>query len=179
MTVAFVFKNPNIDSPGACHQGLGIMAENCALSLSEMRIDASARPVPNGEYLWSQLANDWSNVTHVILSAPFIDATFLAKLLGNFPQKRFAMVYHSNLGFLSQDQFAGRSLPLFMRLEQKYSNFTVAANCAELSNAMLAATGLPCTRLPNLYHLPSRTRRTRTPWSQGHVLHIWLFGAAR
>ncbi len=37
MNVLIVFKNPAVDSPDACHQGLGVTALNIALSLREHR----------------------------------------------------------------------------------------------------------------------------------------------
>lgn len=179
MKILIVFKDPSTDSPNACHQGLGITALNLAMSLCEMRLDATALPVANGEYLWQKLAGAWSDYTHVILSAPFIDAAYLGKLFAQFPAKRFALVYHSNLGFLTQDRFAGVSIPQYIALEKQCRNFTVAANSAELSDAIQQATGLPFTHLPNLYHLPAKVQRTRASWTNGMTLNIGLFGAAR
>lgn len=179
MNVLIVFKNPAVDSPDACHQGLGVTALNIALSLREQRLSADAMPVANGEYLWQKLGSDWKDYTHVILSAPFIDAPFLRRLIFAYPQVQFALCYHSNLGFLSQDRFAGASLPAFMELEGSIHNFTLASNSPELSKAMRMATGRPFAWLPNLYHLPSQVKRSRTPWKQGAILHVGLFGAAR
>jgi hypothetical protein len=179
MKVALVFKNPCVDSPGACHQGLGITALNIALSLREQRIAADPLAVPNGEYLWQKLASDWSDYTHVVLSAPFIDAPFLRRLFAAFPAQRFAVCYHSNLGFLSQDRFAGLSIPQLMTLEAESHNFTLASNSLELSRAMQLATGKPLAWLPNLYHLPAQVRRLRRHWAPGLPLRLGLFGAAR
>lgn len=179
LKVLIVFKSPAVDSPDACHQGLGVTALNIALSLREQRTEADAFPVANGEYLWSKLNSGWADYTHVVLSAPFIDAPFLRKLFASFPNKRFALCYHSNLGFLSQDRFAGSSLPQFMDLEASSHNFTLASNSPELSRAMRMATGKAFLWLPNLYHLPSQVRRSRLPWKTGSVLHLGLFGAAR
>lgn len=179
MKTILLFKNPALESVTACHQGLGITADSTALSLREQRLDATAYPVSNGEYVWSQLAGPWSDATHVVLEAPFVDAPFLGKLFAAFPNKRFTLVYHSNLGFLAQDGFAGASLPLYMALESQSKNFCVAANSQKLAEAMQAATGLPFTWLPNLYHLPAQTRREREPWRAGHVLNVGLFGASR
>ncbi len=177
--VLLAFKNPKTDCPTACHAGMGVTAMNTALALREARIAADPRPVANGEYLWARLANEWSGYTHVILCAPYIDACFLGKLVRQYPTKQFVVVYHSNLGFLSVDRFAARSLPQFLALEETAPNFQVAANSNELAAAITESTGEPMTFLPNLYHLPHMTRRTRSRWQPGMDLHIGLFGAAR
>lgn len=179
MQALVLFKNPAVDSPGACHQGLGVTALNTAMALREQRIAADAFPISNGEYLWKQLAGPWTNYTHVVLEAPFIDAAFLTKLFNAYPSKKFTLIYHSNLGFLSQDAFAGASLPLYVDLESRCRNFTLAANSTELSAGISQATGAPFAYLPNLYHLPSQVSRSRSPWQPGHTLKIGLFGASR
>lgn len=178
-SVVFAFKSPQVDDPSVCHAGMGITATNLAMSLQETRTQAAALPVTNGEYLWSQLSGAWSNNTHVVMCAPYIDAPFLTKMVNNFKTKKFAMVYHSNLGFLTVDKFAATSLPALMSLSQASPNFTVAGNSKELATAMSAATGGSFGYLPNLYHLPSMTRRTRPAWKPGMVLNVGLFGAAR
>jgi hypothetical protein len=173
------FKHPKTDSSDACHQGLGVTALNTAMGMRESGTEADAQPVTNGEYLSAQLAGPWADYTHVALEAPYIDAPYLAGMFARFPQKQFALIYHSNLGFLSQDAFAGASLPLYVDLEARLKNFRVAANSQELSSAIEAATGSPFAWLPNLYHLPSQSRRTRAPWRAGQVLNVGLFGASR
>lgn len=178
-SVLFVFKHAQAENPSACHVGMGVTACNAALSLREARIPADFFPVRNGEFLWQKLNGEWSKYTHVILCAPYIDATFLRKLVRAFPEKHFALVYHSNLGFLAVDRFAARSLSEFLKLEQECANFVTASNSEELANAITEATGRTLTHLPNLYHLPHTTRRLRERWAPGMVLHVGLFGAAR
>lgn len=179
MKILLAFKNPKIDDPTACHAGMGITALNTAMALREARIDAQALPVANGEYLWAKLAGDWKTFTQVVLCAPYIDNEFLGRLVRNFPKVQFAVVYHSNLGFLSVDRFAAKSLPLFLQLQKASTNFRIAANSIELAAAIGEATAEPFLHLPNLYHLPHQVRRTRPRWKAGLELHIGLFGAAR
>ena len=177
--ILFAFKNPNADNPAACHAGLGVTATNSVMALREARIQSDAWPVTNGEYLWAKLSAEWASYSHVVLCAPFIDAPFLGKLVRAFPLKRFALVYHSNLGFLSVDRFAARSLPQLLALEAECPNFQVATNSAELSMAITAASGKAFTLLPNLYHLPHITRLLKDRWKPPMPLHVGLFGAAR
>lgn len=179
MNVLLAFKNPKTEDPSACHAGMGITALNVALSLREARILAEALPVANGEYLWAKLAGEWARFTHIVLCAPYIDAEFLVRLVKAFPAKQFAVVYHSNLGFLSVDRFAARSLPTFLAIERECKNFRLAANSPELAGAVSQATGAPFLHLPNLYHLPHIVRRQRLRWRPGMDLEIGLFGAAR
>jgi hypothetical protein len=180
MKVLFAYKNPQAENPTACHVGMGVTASNTVMALREDRIEADARPVTNGEYLWSKLAGEWAEYTHVVLCAPYIDAPFLGKLVHAFPKIRFALVYHSNLGFLAVDRFAARSLPDFMELEANSHNFRVAANSLELANGIAGAIeSNQFLHLPNIYHLPSFTRRLKGRWKPPMPLHIGLFGAAR
>ena len=177
--VLLAFKNPNAENPGACHAGLGVTATNAVMALREARTASDALPVANGEFLWAKLSTEWAGYSHVVLCAPFIDSPFLGKLVRAFPLKKFALVYHSNLGFLSVDRFAARSLPELLALEAECPNFKVATNSAELSAAITGASGKVFTLLPNLYHLPHTTRRLKTRWKAPMPLHVGLFGAAR
>lgn len=178
-SILLAYKHPQAENPAACHAGMGVTATNTAMALREDRIQADPRPVANGEFLWTKLANDWSGYTHVVMCAPYVDAAFLTKLVRNFPKTQFAMVYHSNLGFLSVDQFAARSLPLYLDLESQVTNFRVAANSPELAAGISGAGSRNMLCLPNVYHLPHFTRRTRAQWKPPIPLQVGLFGAAR
>lgn len=175
--VLILFKNPKTDSPTACHQGLGVTSTHLTMALRELKITTDCFPISNGEYLWTKLNSDWSTYTHIVLCAPFIDAIFLSKLFNNFHTKKFTVVYHSNLGFLSQDRFAVHSLGLYLDLENIYNNFHVASNSQILSDSIKVASGKNLIYLPNLFHLPSIVNRTQH--KLGTSLNIGLFGAAR
>lgn len=179
MKVLLVFKSPQVDNPDACHAGMGVTACNTVMALREARIDADFKPVTNGEYLWSRLASDWAAYTCVMLCAPFIDAAFLEKLAAAFPKVRFVVIYHSNLGFLSVDQFAMRSIPQFLDLQERTKNFAVGANSIELANSITAVSGIEMAWLPNIFHLPHVVRRTKPAWKRPLPLHVGLFGASR
>lgn len=177
--ILLAFKNPQIENPGACHAGLGVTASNTAMALREMRLAADPRPISNGEYLWAQLAGPWKAYTHVVLEAPYIDSVFLGKLVAAFPGKQFALVYHSNLGFLSVDRFAAQSLPKLLELTAAHPNFRVAGNCRAFTDSISLATGHSFLYLPNLYHLPSAAARQKPAWRPPMPLHVGLFGACR
>lgn len=177
--ILLAFKHPKAENPAACHVGMGVTASNTAMGLREARIAADAMPVANGEFLWARLSAAWAAYTHVVLCAPYIDPPFVAKLVAAFPLKRFALIYHSNLGFLSVDRFAARSLAAFLKTEAGHLNFRAASNSEKLCAAMTGVTGQSFLWLPNVYHLPHVNRRQRTPWRAPMPLHVGLFGAAR
>lgn len=179
MKVLFAYKHPKADNPNVCHAGMGVTARNSAMGLREERVEADSKAVANGEALWANLNGAWSDYTHVVLCAPYIDASFLGKLVRAFPLKQFALVYHSNLGFLSVDRFAARSMPAFLAIERECPNFRTAANSTELAAAITGASGSEFLYLPNVYHLPAMTRRTRERWRRPMPIHVGLFGAAR
>jgi hypothetical protein len=112
------------------------------------------------------------------MCAPFIDSVFIEKLVSNFPSINFTIVYHSNLGFLSQDRFSVYSLLPFFEIESRYPNFRVGTNSEEFSNAIEQASNRKFLYLPNLIHLPYGVRRQR-PKNKSNIIHIGLFGASR
>jgi len=177
--VLFAFVSPQAEDP-ACHAGMAVTASSSALSLNEARVEASSLPVTNGEMLWAKLADEWTAFTHVVLCAPYLDPVFLGNMVRHYPRKQFAMCYHSNLGFLAVDRFAARSLPAFVALSEDSPNFRTASNSHEFVAAINGSTAKDSIAyLPNLYHLPSATRRTKTLWKPPLPLAIGLFGAAR
>ena len=174
--VVIAFKNPVVE--GAYHEGLGITANNAALVLRENKINAIAIPVPNGEFIWQALLGEWNGISHLVLEAPFIDADFLGRLFKSFPKVTFTILYHSNLGFLSQDQFAGASIPAYLALEAKYPNFGLSSNSLRFVRGIEAISGQQISWLPNLY--PGLTSPVANENAHGaKILNIGLFGACR
>ena len=179
MRVLLAFKNPKVDNPQACHVGLGVTAHNSAEVLVEHGIQASAVPVIDGYYLRDQLRKGtWPGVTHIVLCAPYLDTPFLESLCREFCHITFAVVFHSNVGFLQADKWAVKVMRQQMELERRVPNFRLAGNCAKFCCAVEKAYAVPCTLLPNLYYLHGPIARKRQPWS-GPDLDIGIFGATR
>ncbi len=179
MRIIIAFKNPKAENPQACHVGLGVTATNAAEVLLENRIDAAAVPVVDGYYLRDRLReNTWPGLTHVVLCAPYLDTEFLQGLCREFPTLRFAVVFHSNVGFLQADRWAVKIMREQMELERRAGNFHLAGNCEKFCLAVEAAYRVPCTLLPNLYYLSGPVERSRGIW-QGPDLHVGIFGATR
>ncbi len=179
MHVILAFKNPQAENPQSCHVGLGVTAANAAEMLVEHGIPATAVAVVDGYYLRDRLrANTWPKVTDVVLCAPYLDTPFLESLCREFPSLQFAVVFHSNVGFLQADKWAVKVMREQMELERRIGNFHLAGNCEKFCSAVKAAYGLPCTILPNLYYVNGPIERRRGLW-KGPELDIGIFGATR
>ena len=179
MRVVLAYKNFAANR-AVSHIGLGVTALNAAKSLRDTGIAAEVWAIVNAAELTPRLraaATGHSEVTHVVISAPWIQTADVARLCAEFPETQFAVNCHSNLGFLQADPNAMRLVREGLELRRTTWNFRVAANCERLSRWVEAAYGLPCLCLPNIYHLEG-DRPKRKPYSGG-VLRIGAFGATR
>lgn len=179
MKVLICWKDPRVDNPVACHAGLGVTARNAAECLTEQGIDATASAVADGYFIRDGLrAGKWGYVTHLVMCAPFFDTKFLETLCNEFPKIQFAVVFHSNVGFLGVDNWSSGILAEQIGLERKIPNFHVAGNAEKFCQSVQQAFRAPCALLPNLYFLHGPIQRKRAPWSGG-PLKIGAFGATR
>lgn len=179
INILIAHKNPKADNPSACHVGLGVTALNTAETLREHGIQAESLPVIDGYYLRDKLRTpERVGVTHVILCAPFFDTAFLMALCAEFPRIRFAVVFHSNVGFLGVDNWSTGILCEQIAAMAKLKNFGVAGNSQKFCDAVTAMLDAPCDLLPNLYFLHGPIERKRALWNGGK-LRIGAFGATR
>jgi hypothetical protein len=158
------------------HIGLGVTALNAAKSMRAAGIQADVWPITNAADLRAQLTN--SGASHVVISAPWIQTADLARLCADFPETRFAVNCHSNLGFLQADPSAMRLVREGLDLGRCTWNFQIAANCERLGRWVESAYGAPCLRLPNIYHLGDAAQPKRELY-KGGTLRIGAFGATR
>jgi hypothetical protein len=179
MRVVIAYKDPKADNPQACHAGLGVTTNNTVEVLTEEGFQAEGVPVIDGYYLRNKLRqNAWPSLSHVVFCAPYVDTPFLENLCREFPYLSFAVVFHSNVGFLQADKWAVKVMREQMELESRVSNFHLAGNSRKFCNAVTAAYGVRCTLLPNLYFLHGPIERRRMRW-RGPDLDIGIFGATR
>ncbi len=157
------------------HIGLGVTALNAAKTLRAAGISAEVWPILGVDELRGRLKV--APVSHVVISAPWIPTVEIAKLSAEFPDTQFAVVCHSNLGFLQADPNAMRLVREGLELRRTSWNFRMAANCQRLAAWVESAYGTPCLLLPNMYHLEGDEPK-REPWSGG-TLRIGAFGATR
>jgi hypothetical protein len=180
MKILIVYKNPQTDSPLVYHQGLGVTGDYLSEGLNNLGINTTCLSVKNGEDLWTKLNDECKSYTHVVMCAPFIDAGFLQKLFKNFPDKKFVITYHSNLGFLTTDRFAVSSLELYFNLEKACPNFTISTNCLELSKSIESATNKKFTYLPNLFPVNNKKPKPNYNYNPRlDAINIGIFGAMR
>lgn len=174
MKVVLAYKNFAANR-AICHIGLGVTALNAAKSLRAQGIDASVLPITSAAELTNHLNS--SLATHVVVSAPWISTEDLALLCARFPDTRFAVTCHSNLGFLQADPSAIRLMREGIDLQRATWNFQIAANCERLVRWVESAYFTPCLYLPNLYFLDGAERK-REIYTRG-TLRIGAFGATR
>ena len=156
------------------HIGLGVSAMNTAKVLRKNGIAAEVWPITNAQ----QLSKDFTGVSHVVVSAPWIPTTDLQAMTLQNPEIRFAVNCHSNVGFLQADANGVKLMREATELEIGSHNFHMAGNSDKFCQWLRSAFGSPCTYLPNLYYLESPTAPARRLYFGG-TLRIGAFGATR
>ncbi len=185
--VAHVYKN-FAAAKGISHIGLGVAGNLTSKTLRSHGIDSEVWPCNTYEDIVQRLdgaqrqatARGQHPVSHVVISAPWVPTLKLQVLLCAYPDVQFAVVSHSNVGFLAADPNGIQLLREGIDLEAGYHNFALAGNCQKFCHAWHAMYGTKTTYLPNLYDVSSiRNVGLRNPWERGHVLRIGIFGATR
>jgi hypothetical protein len=158
------------------HIGLGVAAINTAKVLRREGINTEVWPILSPADLDAKLAV--APVDHVIISAPWIPTADLQELCIRYPNTRFAVNCHSNVGFLQADRNGVKLLREAMDLEVGNSNFHLAGNSRRFCNWSREAFGAPCAFLPNLYFLEQEQTWAPRVFTGG-TLRIGVFGATR
>lgn len=185
--VALVYKN-FAAAKGISHIGLGVAALNTSRTLRNLGYWVDVWPCSTAKDIETRLHAARSAsiergehpISHVIISAPWIPTSELQALLTYHPDVEFAVVSHSNIGFLMADPNGIQLLRACIELEAGYHNFTLAGNSRRFVEAWASMYGAQTTFLPNLYDVSSlRPVGQRCPWSPGHTLRVGVFGATR
>jgi len=158
------------------HIGLGVAAINTAKVLRREGIPAEVWPISSAQDLRKRLEN--APRKEVIISAPWIPAHELQSLSMDFPETRFTVTCHSNVGFLQADRNGVRLVRETIDLELGTSNIRLAGNTRRFCDWIQMAYGAPCAYLPNLYYLDGAPVRPQYPFTCG-TLRIGAFGATR
>lgn len=158
------------------HIGLGVSAINTSKVLRRMGICAEVWPIVHSRELKQRLQSQPAG--HVVISAPWIPSAEMQDLVTTYPDTRFAVNCHSNVGFLQADSNGVKLVRAAMEIEAGTFNFHLAGNSRKFCKWIQSAYGCPCTYLPNLYYLelPSTPQR---PLYRGGVLRLGAFGATR
>lgn len=185
--VVLVYKNFAAHA-GISHIGLGVAALNTMRTLRALGYWVDVVPAQSAADVRAYLhaaQNDAREgrqhpISHVVISAPWIPTPDLQGLLMSFAQIHFAVVSHSNVGFLSADPNGIRLLRDGMDLSLSHHNFVVAGNSSKFVDAWTKMYGRGMRWLPNLYDCSTiKHVGHRQPWHPGQTLRIGVFGATR
>ena len=159
--------------------GLNVAGYTTARYLRSRGIDAHAHAVRHNVDVVNAIdrynETHPHRLTHVVISAPWCTVYDLRQLIEYYPDIRFVVLSHSNVGFLQADPNGVELLRKYARLVRDHANFTVGGNNPPFVNWFHAAYDEECVLLPNLYHVPLIRSKT---W-RGGVLKIGAFGAIR
>lgn len=175
---------------GISHIGLGVSALNTSQVLRNAGIwvdvttATSAKQLEEriGEINEAALEAGHLQLSHVVVSAPWIGSREFHTMISRNPQINFACISHSNVAFLHADANGVALLRAYLHLQQEWHNFTVGANSRKFCDWAHRTYGYRLTLLPNLYNLrqtDGRNLRSRPSYSDGAVLRIGNFGAMR
>lgn len=185
--VALVYKN-FAARRGVSHIGLGVAALNTCATLRRAGYWVEVWPTSNAADLAGQLAREQAAahrdgrhpISHVVISAPWIPTAELAPLLMQHHDVHFAVVSHSNVGFLMADPNGIKLLREGTDLALSHHNFTIAGNSEKLCRAWRHMYGREMQWLPNLYDVSTiKHVGQRHPWHHGQPLKLGIFGATR
>jgi hypothetical protein len=103
------------------HIGLGVAAMNTAKVLRREGFKVDVCPIVNAAELRALLTPD---VSHVVVSAPWIPTAEWQRLVTEYPDVRFAVNCHSNVGFLQADANGVKLVREAMEVERGTWNFS-------------------------------------------------------
>lgn len=181
MRLVLAYKNFSRETE-ISHIGLGISTLNISKSLIAEGYRSEIWPVFGGDELWSRLNAEEKKgdpVTHVVIAALFIPTAYVAKICMRFPQTKFAINCHSNVGFLQAEPQAIVMIREALELESGMPNFHIGGNSERFARAVSNAYGAPVISLPNLYYLGNSQTPTFPHLWRGGTLRIGAFGAGR
>ncbi len=113
-----------------------------------------------------------------MIHAPWVATCELAAMARDFPDIVFAVVSHSNFGFLAADPHAVQLLREAVELQHSLHNVVVAGNSQRFVSAASVIWNTNVAFLPNLYDLSEPMPPARPAWNGG-ALRLGLFGACR
>lgn len=159
------------------HVGLGVNAFNTAKVLREdAGIAAYPVPVFTVEHVIAALKK--RPYTHVVLEALWIPTDAMSALLEQFPDIKFFVRAHSQIGFLQVEPTAISLLRDLLDLQSAELNLDVSANSARLKDFLQGVYNEECLLLPNLYVIPRPANRPHAIGGN-RLIRISSFGSMR
>jgi len=176
--VVITYKNFPV-AHNVSHIGLGVSALNTAKVLQANGIHADVWPILSAKDLAARIQTTTPRPTHIVIAAPWLPTLDLqAYLVFRYPDINFAVVCHSNVGFLSPEPQAITNFRQDLDFEQGSLNFKAAGNSRRFVRFIQSSYERPCIWLPNLYYLEAKAGTQRHRWTGG-TIKIGSFGAVR
>lgn len=178
-SIAIIYKNFAAHK-GISHIGLGVSASLNAATLNAKVGPAEVMPATNNieivQGITTYNKTHTKPLTHVIISAPWLSTRDLRAMAEHFKNIQFAVLSHSNVGFLQADPNGVRLLRQGLELSQEIPNFRIAGNSRKFIEWMELAYGVPVGLLPNMYPVDHVVNK---PVPKHGVIKIGTFGAVR
>lgn len=178
--LALIFKDFAAWLKASC-VGLNVAGYTTASVLKENGVNVSVFPVRHNVDVIKSI-DDYKkehghDLTHVVISAPWLTVFDLKAILNRYPKIKFVILSHSNVGFLQADPWGVDLLRHYIELTKTYSNLEVGGNSFKFVAWLDIAYRYNSILLPNLYPLGDR------PVLKHHhhhpVVKIGIFGAPR
>jgi len=125
------------------------------------------------------LANGEVRPSHVIISAPWLEADDVVKLARKYHEMQWYVISHSNVGFLQADPHAIKIMRDLTSYQMQMPNLYVGGNCKTFVEWATAAWRVPVMWAPNMYNMAEVMEQHPRTWTPGAPLRIGLFGANR
>ena len=181
LRVALVFKDFAYWVRSSC-VGLHVAGYANAIVLNNAGVRTVVFPVRHNIDLVNKI-NEYNDshdkpLTHVIISAPWLTRHEMKSILEAYPDIKFLVICHSNVGFLQSDLSAMELIRCYHELEDLYSNIQIGGNSWKFVKWLEHAydwDDIVC--LPNLY--PLHNNIPCKQWEDKSLLKIGAFGAIR
>lgn len=158
---------------GISHIGLGVSALKNAEYLQDRGYDVLVIPAKNNIDVVEAIRKH--GLTHVVISAPWLSALDVDTMVRHFKHVEFAIISHSNIGFLQADPSALKLLRQYVLIADEVKNLHIGGNSEIFANWFSEVYNTPRLLLPNLYEIHERHERKREEF----VIKIGCFGAIR
>ncbi len=159
---------------GISHIGLGVAAQKNAEYLNDRGYDAVVVPAKNNVDVVEAIRK--YGFTHVVISAPWLSALDVDTMVRHFKSVQFAIISHSNIGFLQADPGALKLLRQYVLISNDVDNLSVGGNSEIFADWFSKVYDTEKLLLPNLYEV-RMSEKPRCDCSD--VLKIGTFGAIR
>lgn len=161
--------------------GLNVAGYTTAQVLREHGIETVVFPVRHNVDLVEAI-NRYNEIherplTHIVISAPWLSVFDLQNIVSNFKNIKFAVLSHSNVGFLQADAGGVELLRAYQDLADQYPNLLVGGNSLRFVEWLRQSYNRPAIYLPNLY--PLRNAQLVQRYQGQSPLRIGAFGAVR